>query len=312
MQYHSIFRPDAFQDKVIIVTGGGSGIGRCTAHELSALGAQVVITGRKIEKLEKVSKEINEDGGKVHFIICDNRDEKQVKDMIAEVIENFGKLDGLVNNAGGQFPSNLEGISANGFDAVVRNNLHSTFYLMKEAYNQWMAKHGGSIVNMAADMWGGMPGMGHSGAARSGVDNLTKTAAVEWGRSGVRVNCVAPGWIISSGMDNYTGDFAKFIIPSLASNVPLKRMGTESEISSAIVYLLSEAASFVSGVTIRVDGAASQGTRMYPLADATNSTSFNGFHRAFIPDVLKDQLGKTEHSTTQAEGEKPQQQGDSA
>ena len=221
--------------------------------------------------------------------------------MIAEVIEKFSKLDGLVNNAGGQFPSALESISANGFDAVVRNNLHATFYLMREAYNQWMAKNGGSIVNMAADMWGGMPGMGHSGAARSGVDNLTKTASVEWGRSGVRVNCVAPGWIISSGMDNYSGDFAKFIIPSLAGNVPLKRMGTESEISSAICYLLSDAAAFVSGVTLRVDGAASQGTRMYPLADATNSQSFNGFHRAFIPDVLKDQIGNAEQHSAQAQ-----------
>ena len=301
MAYQSIFRADAFADKVIIVTGGGSGIGRCTAHELASLGVQVVITGRKIEKLEKVSQEILEDGGKVHFIVCDNRDEEQVKNMIAEVIEKFGKLDGLVNNAGGQFPSTLESISANGFDAVVRNNLHSTFYLMREAYNQWMAKHGGSIVNMAADMWGGMPGMGHSGAARSGVDNLTKTASVEWGRSGVRVNCIAPGWIISSGMDNYSGDFAKFIIPSLAGNVPLKRMGTESEISSAICYLLSAAAAFVSGVTLRVDGAASQGTRMYPLADASNSHSFNGFHRAFIPDVLKDQIGNAEQQFAQAQ-----------
>ena len=303
MAYQSIFRADAFADKVIIVTGGGSGIGRCTAHELASLGAQVVITGRKIEKLKKVSQEILEDGGKVHFIVCDNRDEEQVKNMIAEVIEKFGKLDGLVNNAGGQFPSALESISANGFDAVVRNNLHSTFYLMREAYNQWMAKHGGSIVNMAADMWGGMPGMGHSGAARSGVDNLTKTASVEWGRSGVRVNCVAPGWIISSGMDNYSGDFAKFIIPSLAGNVPLKRMGTESEISSAICYLLSDAAAFVSGVTLRVDGAASQGTRMYPLADASNSHSFNGFHRAFIPDVLKGQIGNAEQQSAQAQDE---------
>ena len=301
MAYQSIFRADAFADKVIIVTGGGSGIGRCTAHELASLGAQVVITGRKIEKLEKIAAEISEDGGKVHFIVFDNRDEEQVKSMIAEVIEKFGKLDGLVNNAGGQFPSALESISANGFDAVVRNNLHSTFYLMREAYNQWMAKHGGSIVNMAADMWGGMPGMGHSGAARSGVDNLTKTASVEWGRSGVRVNCVAPGWIISSGMDNYSGDFAKFIIPSLAGNVPLKRMGTESEISSAICYLLSDAAAFVSGVTLRVDGAASQGTRMYPLADASNSHSFNGFHRAFIPDVLKDQIGNAEQQSAQAQ-----------
>lgn len=304
MHYHSIFRQDAFQNKVIIVTGGGSGIGRCTAHELAALGAQVIITGRKIEKLEKVSAEIIADSGKVHSIVCDNREEQQVKDMIAEVIEKFGKIDGLVNNAGGQFPSTLESISANGFDAVVRNNLHSTFYLMREAYNQWMAKNGGSIVNMAADMWGGMPGMGHSGAARSGVDNLTKTAAVEWGHSGVRVNCVAPGWIVSSGMDNYSGDFAKFIIPSLAGNVPLKRMGTESEISSAICYLLSETAGFISGVTLRIDGAASLGTRMYPLADATNSKSYNGFHRAFIPDVLKDELGKAEQNSTQMQDDK--------
>ncbi len=287
MSYHSILRPDAFAEKVVIITGGGSGIGRCTAHELAALGAQVVITGRKIEKLEYVRHEITEDGGKVHFIVCDNREEQQVKDMIAEVIEKFGRIDGLVNNAGGQFPSGLEGISANGFDAVIRNNLHSTFYLMREAYNQWMEKNGGSIVNMTADMWGGMPGMGHSGAARSGVDNLTKTASVEWGKSGVRVNAVAPGWILSSGMDTYSGVFAEVIIPSLSNNVPLQRMGTESEVSSAIVYLLSEAAGFVSGVTLRIDGAASQGTRMYPLSDAKNSESYNGFHRAFIPDVIK-------------------------
>lgn len=287
MSYRSIFRPDAFAEKVVIVTGGGSGIGRCTAHELAALGAQVVITGRKIEKLEHVQNEIKEDSGKVHIIVCDNREEQQVKDMIAEVIEKFGRIDGLVNNAGGQFPSTLESISANGFDAVIRNNLHATFFLMREAYNQWMEKNGGSIVNMTADMWGGMPGMGHSGAARSGVDNLTKTASVEWGKSGVRVNAVAPGWILSSGMDTYSGVFAEVIIPSLSNNVPVQRMGTESEVSSAIVYLLSEAAGFVSGVTLRIDGAASQGTRMYPLSDAKNSESYNGFHRAFIPDVIK-------------------------
>jgi citronellol/citronellal dehydrogenase len=287
MSYRSIFRADAFAGQVIIVTGGGSGIGRCTAHELAALGAQVVITGRKIEKLDKVIGEISADGGKVKGLVCDIRDEEQVKATIAAVISEFGKIDGLVNNAGGQFPAALESISINGFDAVIRNNLHGTFLMMREAYNQWMAKHGGSIVNMTADMWGGMPGMGHSGAARSGVDNLTKTASVEWGKSGVRVNAVSPGWIMSSGMDTYSGDFAKFIIPSLAGNVPLKRMGTESEVSSAICYLLSEAAAFVSGVTLRIDGAASQGTRMYPLGDAQNSESYNGFHRAFIPDVLK-------------------------
>ncbi len=118
------------------------------------LGAQVVITGRKIEKLEKAAARnfrrwVEKSVSSSVITVT----EEQVKSMIAEVIEKFGKRDGLVNNAGGQFPSALESISANGFDAVVRNNLHSTFYLMREAYNQWMAKHGGSIVNMAADMW---------------------------------------------------------------------------------------------------------------------------------------------------------------
>lgn len=287
MSYQSVFNSTAFQNQVIIITGGGSGIGRCTAHELATLGAQVVITGRTQDKLDKVVAEIIEDSGQAYGIACDNRDENQVKAMIAAVIEKFGRIDGLVNNAGGQFPAHLEKISANGFDAVIRNNLHSTFYLMREAYNQWMHKHGGSMVNMTADMWGGMPNMGHSGAARAGVDNLTKTAAVEWGKSGVRVNAVAPGWILSSGMDTYTGEMAEKVIPSMSQHVPLQRMGTESEVSSAIVYLLSEAAKFISGVTLRIDGGASLGTRIFPLSTAQNNMPYDGFHRSFLPDVIQ-------------------------
>lgn len=300
MSYRSIFREDAFLDKVILVTGGGSGIGRCTAHELASLGAQVIVAGRTQEKLDHVVQEIIQDGGKAIALVCDIRDEAHVKSTIASVIDQFGKLDGLVNNAGGQFPSPLEDISANGFDAVVRNNLNGTFLMMREAYNQWMNQHGGSMVNMTADMWGGMPSMGHSGAARAGVDNLTKTAAVEWAKSGVRVNAVSPGWIMSSGMDTYQGDFAKVVIPSLAGNVPLKRMGTESEVSSAICYLLSEASAFVSGVTLRIDGAASQGTRMYALQDAKNSESYNGFHRAFIPEVLTPKASQAQSASEDA------------
>jgi citronellol/citronellal dehydrogenase len=289
MKYQSQFRPDAFAGKVVIVTGGGSGIGRCTAHELAALGAQVVITGRKPEKLEKVVAEITEDGGKAKGLVCDIRNEDQVRDTITAVLTEFGRLDGLVNNAGGQFPAPLETISANGFDAVVRNNLQGTFLMMREAYNQWMRDHGGAIVNMTADMWGGMPNMGHSGAARAGVDNLTKTAAVEWARSGVRTNAVAPGWIMSSGMDTYQGDFRKYVIPMLGSNVPLKRMGTESEVSAVICFLLSDGAAFVNGVTVRIDGAASLGTPIYKPQDHQNSQPYNGFHRAYLPDVFKEQ-----------------------
>lgn len=286
MTYRSVFRSDLFAGQIIVVTGGGSGIGRCTAHELAALGAHVVITGRKQEKLDRVADEIAADGGKVSTKVCDIRDEEAVSATVASILTELGPIAGLVNNAGGQFPAPLETISGKGFDAVVRNNLLGTFLMMREVYNQCMARQGGSIVNMTADMWGGMPGMGHSGAARAGVENLTKTASVEWAKSGVRVNAVAPGWIMSSGMDTYEGAM-KVIIPTLKSKVPLQRMGTESEVSGVICFLLSDASAFVSGVTVRIDGAASQGSRIWDLPAHDNSKAYDGFHRAYIPDVLK-------------------------
>src|SRR5690606_31995446 len=130
-----------------------------------------------------------------------------------------------------------------------------------------------------------MPGMGHSGAARAGMVNLTQTAAVEWGTSGVRVNAVAPGWIASSGMDNYPPSM-KAMITGLRDGVPLKRLGNEAEVSAAIVFLLSPAAAFISGTTLRIDGAASQGGRVWPLPPAKNNAPFEGFHRARTPKVL--------------------------
>jgi citronellol/citronellal dehydrogenase len=169
----------------------------------------------------------------------------------------------------------------------VRTNLVGGFLIAKEVFMQSMSKHGGSIVNMLADMWGGMPGMGHSGAARAGMENFTKTAAYEWGHAGVRVNAVAPGWVASSGMDTYP-ESMKTMIRNLKDHVPLQRIGTESEIASAIVFLLSPGANFISGNTIRIDGAASQGTRAWTLGKAKNSESYNGFHRAYLPEVFKE------------------------
>lgn len=287
MAYDSIFKADLFAGQTIIVTGGGSGIGRCTAHELAALGAQVLLVGRKADKLKSVAAEIAEDGGTADWMSCDIREEEAVKHLVSELIRKHGPIHGLVNNAGGQFPSALASINQKGFETVMRTNLVGGFLMAREVFNQSMSKHGGAIVNMLADMWGGMPGMGHSGAARSGMDNLTKTAAFEWGYAGVRVNAVAPGWIASSGMDTYEGAF-KAVIPTLREHVPLKRIGTESEVSAAIVFLLSPAAAFVSGSTLRIDGAASLGGRAWPIHKATNSESYNGFHRAYLPDVLRD------------------------
>ncbi len=287
MTYNSIYKDTLFEGKNIIVTGGGSGIGRCTAHELSSLGANVIIIGRKLEKLQLVSSEIDEDGGKIDYFSCDIREEEPVKAVIKEIITKHGQIHGLVNNAGGQYPSPLASINQKGWETVVRTNLTGGFLVAREVYNQSMAKSGGAIVNIVADMWGGMPGMGHSGAARAGMVNFTQTAAIEWGASGVRVNAIAPGWVATSGMDTYPPHMKPYLL-SLKDAVPLKRLGTESEMSSVICFLLSEGANFISGDCIRIDGAASQGSRVWPLPKAKNSESYNGFHRATTPKIFQE------------------------
>ncbi|MCK0536541.1 SDR family oxidoreductase [Alcanivorax quisquiliarum] len=288
MGYRSVFRPDLFAGRNIIVTGGGSGIGRCTAHELASLGAQVILIGRKEDKLRHVENEIIEDGGKVLWFTCDIREEEAVKATVAAVYKAVGNVHGLVNNAGGQFPAPLALINQKGWEAVVRTNLTGGFLMAREVFIQGMNRGGGSIVNIVADMWGGMPGMGHSGAARAGMDNFTKTAAFEWGCAGVRVNAVAPGWIASSGMDTYPESF-KSTIRTLRAAVPLKRMGEEAEVSSVICFLLSDAAAFVSGDTVRIDGAASQGNiAIFPLPDHNNSKPYDGFHRAVTPELFNE------------------------
>ena len=284
--YRSVFRPGLFAGQVMWVTGGGSGIGRCVAHELASLGATVVISGRKAEKLERVAAEIAEDGGRCATIAFDIRDEEAVKAGVSQVIAQHGAVAGLVNNAGGQFPSPLMAIQKKGFDAVVANNLTGGFLMMRELFTQCMQQHGGAVVNMTADFRNGMPGMGHSGAARAGMSNLTQTAAFEWAHAGVRVNAVAPGWIASSGMDSY-GPAMVPLIKKLKNAVPLKRMGLEAEVSAVIVFLLSPAASFVTGITVQIDGAASLGNAVFPLGEATNQRPFEGFHRAAMPEVLK-------------------------
>ncbi len=284
MKYQSIFKPGLFDKQVIIVTGGGSGIGRCTAHELSALDAHLALVGRKIDKLNAVAQEISEAGGTASVHVCDIREEDVVSQTITNILQTHGRIDGLVNNAGGQFPSPLSQIKAKGWDAVVRNNRTGGFLMARECYNQWMQQHGGAIVNVIADMWMGMPGMGHSGAARAGMLNFTETAALEWGP--VRSNAVAPGWIASSGMDNYPPEMTA-MIQNMHKLVPLQRIGTESEVAAAIVFLLSPAAAFISGACLRIDGGAPNAKRIWPqVGNGGSNQAFNGFHLAQTPQVL--------------------------
>jgi citronellol/citronellal dehydrogenase len=287
MKYQSVFTPNLFAGQVVIVTGGGSGIGRCTAHELASLGATVVLMGRTADKLAQVRAEIEEDGGKVDAHVCDIRDEAAVVACIEAVLATHGRIDALVNNAGGQYRAPLNTISTKGFEAVVRNNLTGGFIFMREVYNRWMQANGGVIVNIIADIWNGWPNFGHSAAARGGMLTLTESAACEWAESGVRVNTVAPGGIASSGFDRYTPE-ARVEIRKYAAKVPLCRFGTEAEISAAIVFLLSPAAAFITGACIRVDGGAPNARQTHELRLHERNQPFNGFHRAVAPAMLTE------------------------
>ncbi len=292
--YGSVFRPGLLAGQVLLVTGGGSGIGRCIAHELAALGAHVVLVGRKLDKLQDTAGEIVADGGRASFHVCDIRDEETVKNTVQAVIAVHGRVHGLVNNAGGQYLSPLEAISGKGWAAVLETNLTGGFLVARECYLQSMREHGGAIVNMVADIWGSMPNMGHSGAARAGMVSFTETAAVEWARHGVRVNAVAPGYIASSGMDHYPPE-AGPMLREMRKTVPQGRFGTEAEAAAAVVFLLSPAASFINGTVLRVDGARPQGRLGWPMEvpDAQVQSRgavrpFEGFHRAVVPKVFQE------------------------
>ena len=291
--YRSVFTPGLLKGQVLMVTGGGSGIGRCTAHELASLGAHVVLVGRNPDKLTATAQEIISDGGQASWHSTDIRNEGDVKAMVAQVVQQHGRIHGLVNNAGGQYISPLASTSAKGWQAVIDTNLTGGFLVARECFNQSMQAHGGAVVNIVADMWGSMPGMGHSGAARAGMVSFTETAALEWAAHGVRVNAVAPGYIASSGMDHYPPE-AGPMLREMRQTVPQGRFGTEAETSAAIVFLLSPAASFISGTVLRVDGARPQMRMGWQQAVAKPDVqqrdavkAFDGFHRAVTPKVFQ-------------------------
>ena len=249
----SIFHGGLFAGKTIVVSGGGTGIGRAIARELAGLGATLVLCSRNLAHLEPARDEIRAAGGTVDALTCNVRDPESVESFFRSAVERHGQIDGLVNNAGGQFISNAEAISPKGWHAVVETNLTGAFLMSRAAFNAGMGQHGGAIVNIVMEMWGGFPGMAHSGAARAAVVNQTRTLARAWGQLGVRVNAVAPGLINTDGMRNY-GPETLAHLHAIAREIPAGRMGTINEIAAAVVFLLSPGASFISGTTLRVDG----------------------------------------------------------
>ncbi|XP_034411513.1 peroxisomal trans-2-enoyl-CoA reductase isoform X3 [Cyclopterus lumpus] len=261
MAVSSVFRPGLFNNKVAIVTGGGTGIGKAISAELLELGCSVVISSRKADRLEAAAQEMSQkipasSPASVTPLPCNIRNEDEVKELVSSVLKRYGRIDFLVNNGGGQFSSPAEHMSSKGWKAVIDTNLTGTFHCCQQGEMLTAnsgSLHGGVIVNIIADMWKGFPGMAHTGAARAAVDNLTKSLAIEWAASGVRVNSVAPGTIFSkTAMENYKElgpDLFKMSVPFS----PAKRLGVPEEISSAVCFLLSPAASYISGDTLRVD-----------------------------------------------------------
>ncbi|XP_044294441.1 peroxisomal trans-2-enoyl-CoA reductase isoform X2 [Varanus komodoensis] len=195
-----------------------------------------------------------------------NESVAKVEALVKSTLKLYGRIDFLVNNGGGQFPSPAEAISSKGWNAVIETNLTGTFYCCKAVYNAWMKDHGGAIVNIVADMWKGFPGMSHTGAARAAVDNLTKSFAIEWAHRGVRINAVAPGVIFSETAASNYKDGEELFMYSI-EKIPAKRLGVPEEVSSLVCFLLSPAASFITGETVKIDGGQSLYSSVWKVPD---------------------------------------------
>lgn len=250
----SLFAPTLFQDKIALVTGGRSGIGYAIAKEMLQLGAKVIICSRKEEPLQKAAEALAEFGTVAHHV-CDIRQTEQIKTLAEFIKEKYGRLDILVNNAGGQFPALAEYINDKGWNAVINNNLNGTFYMTREMSKAFfIPQKNGNIVNIVVDGYRGFPGMSHTGAARAGVENLTKTLAQEWSEFNIRINCVAPGTIESSGLDTYPQQIQDLFADAKQS-IPLQRFGTVEDVAHAVSFLASPLAAYITGITLYVDGA---------------------------------------------------------
>ena len=247
----SVFREGLFKDKVVLISGAGTGLGKAAAEQFARLGASLVICARNAERLEAAAEELRKLGARVLARPMTIRDPQAVSDLMDEAWREFGRIDVLINNAGGQFAMPAMDIKPKGWLAVIDTNLNGTWYMMQAAAQRWH-KHGqpGNIINVVAVIWRGLPQVSHTCASRAGVVYLSKTVAVEWAPHRIRVNCLAPGTIETDAF-NYYNEAGR---ASFQQANPMKHAGDISDSTEAITYLASDASKYITGEVLTVDG----------------------------------------------------------
>jgi citronellol/citronellal dehydrogenase len=251
-----VFQPGLLEGQVAIVSGGGSGLGRAAALELAGLGARVVVCGRREQPLRETAERA--EGGRVEASVCDIREEEQVHALVNGILERHGRIDLLVNNAGGQFLTPAEDITAKGFRTVMRLNVEGTWLMTHTVATRAMMSvageepRGGKIVNVTLSPHHGLPGMAHSSAARAAVENLTRVLSIEWARFGIRLTAVAAGHFAT---DTLRSKYPKPVVEGVAGTVPLGRLGSEEEFAWLVAFLAGPGGDYFSGAVLTLDGA---------------------------------------------------------
>ncbi len=247
----SIYASDLFAGKRVLVSGAGSGIGKASAWLLGRLGAEVVIVGRTLEKLESAAEPMRAAGLKITTRALNIRDPEAVDETFKAIWEELGPIDVLVNSAGGQFPQQAIDFSPNGWKAVIDTNLNGTWFMMQAAAKRWAeAEMPGNIVNLVTVIDKGMPGVAHTCAARAGVIYASKSVAVEWAPLNIRINCIAPGIIDTEGMNVYPTE----AVERFTESNPMRRFASAWEVAQMVAYLGSEASGFMTGEVVTMDG----------------------------------------------------------
>ena len=260
-----IFAPGLLDNQVIVVTGGGSGLGRATAIELSALGARVIVTGRRREPLDETVS-LCEGACEAH--VCDIREEDQVDTFVDGVVERHGRVDTLVNNAGGQYMSPAEDISSKGFETVVRLNLLGTWLMTHAvATKSMIPNEGGKVISVTLSPHHGLPGMAHSSAARAAVENLMRVLSIEWARFNIRTTAIASGHFRTDAIKKYPEP----VQANVARTVPLQRLGEAEEQAWLVAYLASQAGDYYSGAIFTIDGARDNWLGPWPPVGLTDT-----------------------------------------